>query len=73
MIYCNLLKLSFILDFHNKKCVELSLASFGSLKYDCVIKASEMLKFLTLINSSVTIRLSFFFTNQISNHIIKNY
>ena len=42
-----------------KKCVEFSLASFGNLKYDCVIKTRKMFNFLSLINSSVTIGLSF--------------
>ena len=31
---------------------------FGTLKYDCVIKTSEMFTFLPLINSSVTTELS---------------
>ena len=51
-----------------EECVEFRLTSFGTLKHDCVIKLSEMLIFLPLINSSVTTRLNF-----ISNHIIKNY
>ena len=38
-----------------KKCVELNLTSFGTLKYDCVIKTIETLSFLPLINNSVTI------------------
>ena len=38
-----------------KKCVEFNLTSFGTLKYDCVIKAIEILSFLPLINISVTI------------------
>ena len=42
-----------------EECVEFRLTSFGTLKYDCVIKLSEMLIFLPLINSSVTIELSF--------------
>ena len=37
-----------------KKWVELSLTSFGTLKYDCVIKTRELLNFLPLINNSVT-------------------
>ena len=59
MIYCNLLKLSLIRNFYNKKCVVLSLASFGTLKYDCVIKTIEMLIFLPPVNSLVTTELSF--------------
>ena len=42
-----------------KKCVEFSLTSFESLKFDCVIKTREMFNFLPLINSSVTIEFSF--------------
>ena len=38
-----------------KECVVFSLTSFGTLKYDCVIKAIEMLNFLPLINKSATI------------------
>ena len=50
----------FYLEFSKqKKCVEFSLTSFGTLKHDCVIKTSEMLSFLPLIKSSVTIELSF--------------
>ena len=56
-----------------KKWVEFSLTSFGTLKYDCVIKTREMFSFLPLINNSVTIEFSFFVINHISNHIIKNH
>ena len=42
-------------NFIMKKCVVFSLTSFGTLKYDCVIKAIEMLNFLPLINKSATI------------------
>ena len=38
-----------------KESVVFSLTSFGTLKYDCVIKAIEMLNFLPLINNSATI------------------
>ena len=55
MIHCNFLKLYFVWNFHNKKCVVYSQTSFGTLKYDCVIKTSEMSIFQSLINSSVTI------------------
>ena len=41
-----------------KKCVEFNRTSFGTLKYDCVIKTMEILSFLPLINNSVTIRFS---------------
>ena len=36
-----------------------SLTSFGTLKYDCEIKAVEIFSFLPLINNSVTTGLSF--------------
>ena len=42
-----------------KKFEVLSLASYGTLNYDCIIKTIEMLRFLPLINSLVTIGLSF--------------
>ena len=57
--YYNLFKFSFIWNFHNKKCVVFILTSFGTLKYDCVIKAREMCSFLPLINNSGTTELSF--------------
>ena len=38
-----------------KKCVEFNRTSFGTLKYDCVIKTIEILSFLPQINNSVTI------------------
>ena len=59
MIYSNLLKFSFIWNFIIKKCVEFSLTSFGTLKYDYVIKTIKILSFLPLINNSVTTGLRF--------------
>ena len=48
------------------KCVEFSLISFGTLKYDCVkdnlkydLKTIEMLNFMPPINNSVTSGFSF--------------
>ena len=41
------------------KCVEFSLTSFGTLKYDYITKTIEMFNFLPLINNSVTTGLSF--------------
>ena len=73
MIKCNLLQLSFVWNFHNKKCVQFSLTSFGTWKKNFAIKTVEIFSFLPLINSLVTIGLSFFVTNHISNHIIKDY
>ena len=55
MRFNDLLKLSLVWDFHNKKYVKFSLTSFGTAKSDCVIKAVEMFSFLLLINRSVTI------------------
>ena len=54
MIFCNLLKFSSFLIFITQTFAEFSLTSFGTLKYDCVIKTTEMFNFLPLINSSVT-------------------
>ena len=65
MIYCSLLKLSLSCTFYEKKCVQFSLTSFGTLKYDCVIKSSEMFGFLPPVRSSVT--------SHISNLYIKDY
>ena len=42
-----------------KKCVEFNLTSFGTLKYDWVIKAIEILSFLPLTNNSVTTEFNF--------------
>ena len=53
--------------------LEFCLTSFGTLKYDCVIKTTEMFHFLPLINNSVTTGLFFFIINNISNHIIKHH
>ena len=63
----------FYSEFLRKKWVVFSLTSFGTLKYDWVIKTREIFKFLPLINNSVTIESSFFIMNHIRNHIIKNY
>ena len=65
MIYCNLLKLSLSCTFYDQKCVQFSLTSFGALRYDCVIKSSEMFGFLPPVRSSVT--------RDISNLYIKDY
>ena len=42
-----------------KKCVEFILTSFGTLKYDCVMKIIEMFELLPLINNPVTTRFNF--------------
>ena len=42
-----------------KKLVEFSLTSFGSLKYDYVLKTIEMFNFLPLINNSIATGFSF--------------
>ena len=44
-----------------KKWIEISLTSFGTLKYDCVTKAIEIFKFAPLINNSVTSGFSFLY------------
>ena len=48
-----------------KKCVEFILTSFGTLKYDCVIKTIEILSFVPLINSSVIIGFNFCLLTQV--------
>ena len=45
--------------FKIKECVQFSLTSLDTLKYDCVIKIRETLIFLPLIYSSVTTELCF--------------
>ena len=42
-----------------KKWVVFNVTSFGTLKYDCVIKTRETFNFLPLINNSVTTEFSF--------------
>ena len=42
-----------------KKCLEFSLTSFGTLKYDYVINTIEIFNFLALINNSVATGLRF--------------
>ena len=58
MIICNLLKFLFGICIVTK-CAVFSLKSFGISKYDCVIETRELFNFLTPINHSVTILLSF--------------
>ena len=48
----------FCLESSKKRCVVLSLTSFGTLKYDCVKKTIEILRFQPLINNSVSIGFS---------------
>ena len=50
-----------------------SLTSLDTFKYDFVIKTGEMFSFLSPINSSVSIGLSFLLHNHIRNRIIKDY
>ena len=57
MIKCNLLNLSLFWNFYNESM--LNLIFFGTAKKDCAIKAREMVSFFPLINSSVTVGLSF--------------
>ena len=42
-----------------KKWVVFGLKSFGTLKYDCVIKTREIFNFLPLINNSVSLEFRF--------------
>ena len=60
MIKCDLRKLSFVENFHEKKrFVHFILTSFDTLKQNCMIKTVETFNFLHLINISVTISLTF--------------
>ena len=59
MSFCNLQNFSVTGNFHNKKCIVLSLTSFGTLRYDRVIRSIEIFNFLTLINNSGTTGFSF--------------
>ena len=60
MIYCSLLNLCSIWNFHDKKCVMFSSTSFGTLKYYFVIQTTKVLSFLNnKINSSVIIECGF--------------
>ena len=56
MIYCNLLKFSFIWNFRNKE-----VSSIGTLKYEWVIKTREIFNFLPPINNSETIEFNFYY------------
>ena len=47
--------------FEIRKWVVLSLTSFGTLKYDWLIKTRQIFNFLPLINNSVTIEFNFLF------------
>ena len=51
-----------------KKCVEFNRTSFGTLKYDCVIKTIEILSFLPVINNSVTIGFNLLLSCPQSHH-----
>ena len=59
MILGILLKLFFVWIFHLKKCVQFSLTSFATFKYNFVIKTIEIFHFLPLINIPVTTGFSF--------------
>ena len=43
------------------KWVKFSLTSFGTLKYDCVIKTIEMFNFIPLINNLLQMDLVFYY------------
>ena len=45
--------------FMMKKWLKFSLTSFGTLRYDYVIKTREMFSFLPVINNSIIIEFSF--------------
>ena len=47
--YTQFVEVLFCVEFLNKKCVVFIPMSFGTLKYDCIIKTREMFNFLPLI------------------------
>ena len=59
MVQHNLLNFSFIRNFHDKKIIEVRLATFTTLKQGCVVETKDMFNFMPLINSSVTTEFSF--------------
>ena len=59
IIKCNLLNLLLAWNLCNKKCIQLSVTSFGILKLDCVMKTREKFSFLPMVNNSVAIGFRF--------------
>ena len=59
MIKYNLLKISFVWNFHNEIVRRIKSNIFWHSKKDRVIKTREMFSFLPLINNSVTIGFRF--------------
>ena len=57
IIYCNLLKFSFVWNFWDKKMSSIQSNTYWN--YDWVIKTREIFNFLPLINNSVTVEFSF--------------
>ena len=53
-----------------KKCEQFSLTSFGTLEYYSVIKKIEIFNFLSLINNSVTIAVSFLYLIKSINKLL---
>ena len=70
MLKCNLLKFSFVWDFHNKIVCWIWCNIFWNLKIRLCDKKIEMFSFLPLINNLVTIGLCILLPH-ISNYIIK--
>ena len=65
MTKCNLLKLSFVWNFHDKILYRIrSLTFLVQQNKDCVIKSRDMFCIFLLINNSVTTGLSFLLSNQ---------
>ena len=65
---CDLLKVSCVWNFHNKKCLQFNI--FWNLKKRLVMKMLEsflLLKTVQLLLDKLIV------TNHISNHIIKDY
>ena len=80
MINSNLLKPISIWNHHDKKCVVLNTTSFGTGKYNSLMKTIEIFNILPLMDNSVPTGLSFLLpitleviSNHQINHIIKHY
>ena len=69
MIYHNLLILIIVWNLHSNK--KFNLILFGTRKYDCILKTKEILNFLHVMNSFVTIGSRFFIIQQ-SYHEIQS-
>ena len=69
MFKCNLLKLSFVWNFHN----EIVCWIFCNSEINCVIKTREIFNFLPLINNPATIELSFLLLSKLNNWYFSSF